>query len=370
MRRILFITRKYPPSRGGMENLSKGLFSNYPEPKILLTYGGSQKWLPLIYIKFFLQASYYCVFTNVYQIHLGDGVMAPLGYLLHLFYRKKVSFTACGKDINFEFPLYRTIMPFFFRRMDLVVAISDATRNECIDLGVNPEKCFTIPCGVEYDKFNFDEYNKNNWDELLKRYEIKLNKESKVLVTVGRLVKRKGVLWFIRNVMPNLDSNYTYLVIGNDGTDIIGIKSLLGVKKVTLKQKIESAIKELNLGKRVFLLGGVNFDDLKTALKFSDVFVSPNISVKGDMEGFGIVNLEAGLADTPVVASNIEGITNAIIDGVTGSLVQEKNQEEFISKINMWSSMDISENSLRNEVITNFGWENIIKQYKDLFSNL
>ena len=60
------------------------------------------------------------------------------------------------------------------------------------------------------------------------------------------------------------------------------------------------------------MIGEVSDDMLAAAYRSADVMVMPNIPVRGDMEGFGLVALEAAAAGLPVVASRIEGITDAI----------------------------------------------------------
>ena len=65
----------------------------------------------------------------------------------------------------------------------------------------------------------------------------------------------------------------------------------------------------------------------------SDLFVMPVIPVAGDVEGFGIVFLEAALAGTPAVASRIGGIPEAVEDGVSGVLVEPANWDEYIKEI-------------------------------------
>ena len=59
----------------------------------------------------------------------------------------------------------------------------------------------------------------------------------------------------------------------------------------------------------------------------------PNIYDENDQEGFGIVLLEAGSYSLPSIATNIEGITDAIIDGKTAILVEEKNASAYLDAI-------------------------------------
>jgi phosphatidylinositol alpha-1,6-mannosyltransferase len=59
----------------------------------------------------------------------------------------------------------------------------------------------------------------------------------------------------------------------------------------------------------------------------------PNIRQANDVEGFGVVMLEAGICGLPTVASNLEGIRDVITPGANGFLVSSEDREEFVSRI-------------------------------------
>jgi glycosyltransferase involved in cell wall biosynthesis len=153
---------------------------------------------------------------------------------------------------------------------------------------------------------------------LLKQFQ--LPADGPVLITVGRLVKRKGVAWFIEEVLPELASKYpslTYLVVG-DGEE---------------RPAIEAAIEKTNLRQHVRLLGQVSDELKEAAYTRANVFVMPNITVPGDMEGFGLVLLEASVRGLPVVASDTEGIKDAVSDGKNGVLVPPRAAAAFRREI-------------------------------------
>ena len=100
----------------------------------------------------------------------------------------------------------------------------------------------------------------------------------KVLLTVGRLVKRKGVAWFVENVAPRLGEGYVYVVVGA-GPE---------------RDAIANAVRRNHLTGRV-VLAGPQPDSIRNLLFHSaHAFIMPNILVVGDIEGFGIAALEAG----------------------------------------------------------------------------
>jgi glycosyltransferase involved in cell wall biosynthesis len=138
-----------------------------------------------------------------------------------------------------------------------------------------------------------------------------------VLLTNGRLVKRKGAAWFIRSVMPLLPATTLYVLAG------------AGPEEAAIR----SAVKELALEDRVRLLGRVPDRERDVLLHTADLFVQPNIAVTGDVEGFGLAVLEAAICGRPVVAANLEGLKDAIRDGENGVLVESADAQAWLRAI-------------------------------------
>jgi phosphatidylinositol alpha-1,6-mannosyltransferase len=91
----------------------------------------------------------------------------------------------------------------------------------------------------------------------------------------------------------------------------------------------------------------------------------PNITVHGDMEGFGIVVVEAGSCGLPVVASNTQGIRDAVIEGKTGYLVAEGDAAQFRDVI---CRMNLDRNAIRTHVDRKFNWSKIYSKYQDVIT--
>jgi glycosyltransferase involved in cell wall biosynthesis len=342
---LLFITRKYPPSVGGMEKVSYDLSNELSKkiPTTIISWGGPQKWLFYFLPKAFFQSLFFIPSKKITNIHLADGLLAPLGLALKIITRRKVTVTVHGLDITYKNKLYQAIIPYCLSKLDKIVCISSATKNECIKRGVPANKCTVIPWGVYPNEFKIKATRKAL--EKIAGMELK---NKKVLITVGRLVKRKGVSWFIENVMPKLDSNYIFLVAGSgpERTDI------------------QNVIKAQNLKDRVKLLGKVSDLDKKILYNTADVFVMPNIKVDGDMEGFGIVAIEASSVGLPVIASRSEGIEDAVIINKTGLLYDPANAEDLLSKFSEAGSF--SKDSIKKCVQEKFGWSKITEGYLSL----
>jgi glycosyltransferase involved in cell wall biosynthesis len=164
-------------------------------------------------------------------------------------------------------------------------------------------------------------------------------------------VERKGHAWFIEHVMQKLPNEYIYLIAGQGPQE----------------ESIRKLIQKLELKQRVLLLGSVSEEEKNCLYQLADLFVMPNIKVKNDQEGFGIVILEAGSYGLPVIASNTEGVSDAVIHGKTGPLIDEKNAQGFIEAIQMPT---INRSTLGDIVASSFGWKYIIKQYYEEFEKI
>ena len=346
--KFLLITRNYPPKVGGLENYSYNLInefeSNFETYKLVLSKSNLHLAWFLPYC--LIMAVYIARRRNVKHIHLCDALLSPVGVLLKLFTNAQVSTSVAGLDITFRNPIHQRTVPWCVGKMDAVICISNATRDECVARGVDPGKCKVIPVGIRSELAHID----LSRDELLRRAahlcNVKIT-DRVLLVTVGRLVKRKGVAWFVEQVFPRLPEKYLYFIVG-DGPE---------------REKIEALIKDNHLSDRVLLLGRLPDDQRNLILNASDLFIMPNIVVAGDIEGFGIVALEAGAAGLPVIASNIQGIRDAVIDGQTGYLAQESNPDDLIAKI---MSADLDRASIRMIVKENFDWPKIAQRYFDV----
>ncbi len=309
--KILFITRKYPPQVGGMENYSYGLINNIACRRRLIALKGKQYNL-IWFLPYSLVAGFFLSW-GVNCIYLTDGLLAPVGYLLKLITRKPVYITVHGLDITYQNKLYQKAVVPFIRKMDHVFTVGRATIDECVKRGIRGDQCTFIPNGTEIPTLIKKYYRKDLEGYLQQSVEGKF-----ILLSLGRLVKRKGTAWFVENVMPNLSDDFLYLIAGD------------GSEAETISLKIE----ELHLHSKVKLLGRVPDETREMLFSVCDLFIMPNIKVAGDIEGFGIVLIEAAVRGLPAVASSIEGIQDAIVDGKNGFLVESGRAEEFISKIN------------------------------------
>lgn len=317
--KILFLTRVYPPVIGGMENQSYNLIKNFRKinkETFVIANTRGKKFLPVFLPYSFLKALFLIKKHGITHLHLSDGLISPEGILLKKLTGITTTATIPGLDITHKLKIYQKIIPASMRKLDGVICVSNYTKNECIKRNMLPEKCRVIPNGIDADLFFINLPKSRLRERLAKKIHIETGAK-KIMLTNGRLVKRKGISWFVDSVMPKLKNKFLYLISG-DGPE---------------KENIKKMIRKNQLENCVIMLGRTDFETLRLLYNASDLFILPNIHIEGNMEGFGIVVIEAGSCGLPVIASDIEGIKDAVINGKTGWLVESENSEAFIRKI-------------------------------------
>lgn len=350
--KILFISRNYPPRLGGLEAFSYNLIKEFEAHEITHKITLGKSYIHLFwFLPFALLKGFYMTKKHgISFIHLCDGFLAPIGILLKLLTGVRISITIHGLDITYRSFLYQKVIPHCAARLDKIICVSQSTQGECIRRGIPPTQCIVIPNGIRPEEF----YMPHSADALRRKLEKMIGvpiKKKTVLATVGRLVPRKGVVWFAEEVISRLDAPYLYLIVG-DGPEY---------------QRIEEILERSHIRHRVFLLGRVSDEERNVVYNASDILIMPNITIPDDVEGFGIVAIEAGSCGLPVIASRLQGIKDAVIDGETGYLVRECDTEGFLRKI---KGMRLKKEHVRAIVNSTFDWQKIYKQYLDVMVKL
>jgi len=344
-KKILLLSRKYPPSVGGMQSYTRDLVRHlegiYDVDKIVL--GKGQAHL-VWFLPYLFAASVVRLMTRKYDlVYLCDAFLAPLGVVLKKMFKVKVMVTVHGLDITYDGFFYQRVVPGAVSVIDKVVAVSASTMEECVKRGVKRERCVLITNGIGPDSCLKGDVPGDFIKTVSGEAGCDLEGK-KILLSVGRLVKRKGIDSFISDVIPALGDEYLYLIAG-DGPE---------------KKNILDTVSKCGAEDRVRLLGKVSGETLRQLYGVSHVLVMPNRRIDGDPEGFGIVAIEAAGSGLPVVANAVDGIGEAVLNGKTGWLIHNNDREIFLRKIKD-PGLDRGEVKKNSRV---FFWENIIKSYE------
>jgi phosphatidylinositol alpha-1,6-mannosyltransferase len=168
-----------------------------------------------------------------------------------------------------------------------------------------------------------------------------------VLLSVGRLQRRKGhdaVLRALLRLGGSADA-MRYVIVG-DGDE---------------RPRLQQLAADLGIQQHVTFVGEVSDSELPSYYGAADLFVHPNRDDRGDIEGFGIVFLEAAAAGLPVIGGNSGGVPEALEDGVTGFLVDERDPWELVRKIRLLAESEDLRRRLgdagRARVVREFTWD-------------
>jgi glycosyltransferase involved in cell wall biosynthesis len=177
------------------------------------------------------------------------------------------------------------------------------------------------------------------------------------ILTVGRLVERKGVVHLVEALAQLPMASGARLVVIGDGPEA---------------PRIRARALELGIGDRVHLRGRLPDEELRAAYASADVFVLPAIvDARGDTEGLGVVLLEAMNFGVPVVASAVGGIIDIVIDGETGLLVPSADSGILAAALErLWSDPEFASRlgaKGQRFVADRFSWSAIVAQWLTVY---
>ena len=374
--RILYVSHSFPlPGQplsnvGGMQRVATGLhaaFGRHPEVRLSsLVLETSWKDTPRT-VPLFLARMLFGELTRRVREERPDVVLfssmvtATLTLALRRALEREGVLTAAipvGRDVTLPTPGYQPLVRRVLRSLDLLFPISRATAEECLKRGASPERVHVLPCGVDTELFSPPRDRRAARAALLRAAGLTsahVPDDALLLCSVGRHQERKGFQWFAGEVMPRLPADVHYLVTGEG----------------PMTGQIEAAIARHGLQGRARLLGKVSEETLAALYRGADLFVMPNIHVPGDIEGFGVVMLEAGLCGLPVVAADLEGISDVVREGENGHLVPTRDAAAFAEVVMRYraSREGVAAASRRAARYTarTFSWDGIAERFLEAF---
>jgi phosphatidylinositol alpha-1,6-mannosyltransferase len=339
---------------GGMQRVATELYEAFAQHSevtlfqelLRSSWRWTHVWTPLFLGKLLFSLPDLIREQEIETVLFSSMVTASIApYLTRRLQKADVSLAAIshGRDVTLPVGLYQGYLPYVFRSLDLVLPVSTATATACQERGLPSSRCCVIPNGVDVSRF--DRARADIPDPLT------TTDNEIVLCSVGRQVERKGFVWFVREVMPALPTHIHYYLAGNGPQH----------------DRIVEAAREQRVHSRVHLLGKIPEEELIGLYHSSDLFIMPNIPIQGDMEGFGIVMLEAGICGVPTIASRLEGIQDVITEGHNGHLVEARNSNGFVERIchythhpgELQKAADRASHFTREK----FAWPSIVDQY-------
>ena len=378
-KRILLVTFEFPPKPGGVENYYYNLIkksTQYDFVVLTLPYKKAsdfdtdQKFTiireKLLYrffypkwFKLFILIKKIVSREKIDIIWVGD--ILPVGnacYLISKLYKIPYFISTHGMDIMLPQKNKRKelIMKKVLKKSLFITTNSKYTKLELNNLNIDDTKLkivYPAPC-ITDKRYKVSE---EDIDVELDRHDIR---DKFKLITIGRIVRRKGHKLVIKILPELLNSNpdIVYLVAGTGD----------------YQKELEKLVIKLNLENNVIFLGKLSNKELATYYKLSDLFVMPAKNIEGDVEGFGIVYLEASSFGLPIIAGKSGGIAEGVLDNKTGILINPKNKGElgqavlkFINDKKLYN--DISNQGIK--YVEEFKWskqasylEQIIKEYE------
>ncbi|WP_448249775.1 glycosyltransferase family 4 protein [Thalassotalea agariperforans] len=339
MKKTLLISEVFPPVHGGSGRWFWELYNRLPKNEYVIAAGEcegqetfdkthdlnltrlnltSNKWglrsitALLFYWRTFWALKKIIKTEKITHIHCGrclpEGFM---GYLLHKFSGVPYISYIHGEDIeaaNTSREL-RWIVSRVLKNASTLICNSQNSQSLLVNnWPVDPKKTTVLNPGVDAEQFK-----PTTKDETIKKG---LGwHERTVVLTVGRLQERKGQDMMIK-ALPVIISkipNILYAIVGG-GEE---------------KAKLVALTKTLNIEKHVLFMSEVNDQQMIEAYQQCDIFILPNRTVGQDIEGFGMVLVEAQACGKPVIAGNSGGTTETMRLNETGYIIDCTQQDNI-----------------------------------------
>lgn len=336
MKKTMLITLEYPPMVGGVAHYYQNLVKELPQESIVVLDNSKNQLvsrIPFVWPKWFV-----AIINTAKKIksdsieHILVGQILPLGtvaLVLHFFYKTPYTVMTHAMDVTVPFgpkgsKWKRWLMQVILHHAHSVTSVSSYTKMQLeSELHVSPRKIVMVyPCPHHNGLSLSDEQIQKNAADINSRYGIE---DKKILLSVGRLVERKGVdyvlasLQYVVKQIPTLQ----YIIIGE------------GAYKTTLMKLAE----KFGVQNNVQFLGAVSDEEVQKWYCRTDAFIMPSRELKNrDVEGFGIVYVEANSFGKPVIGGKSGGVLDAVLDGENGYLVNADDVDMIGSAINsIWN---------------------------------
>lgn len=356
MSRTVILTSEFPPQPGGIGNhafhLAKGLQANGFEVKLICdTRSGKgeeersfdktlafdvvriprKKIILISYINRIITA--FSLISKCEIVICSGKFSLWLGAFLSVFFDRQFVAVVHGSEVKLANKAFRKLTDFSLKSFDKLIAVSNYSKSLISHL--NLKEIHVIPNGFEMI------VSVNKQDNI---------KPVPVLITVGNVTDRKGQHNVI-NALPSLITKYPDVKY-----HIVGIP--------TKQHKLENLALKLGVESSVVFFGKVTEKTKLELLQQADIFVMlSEATKKGDVEGFGIAILEANALGIPAIGAKGCGIEDAIKDGFSGKLIDNKDSEHFLASLKEILDNYEAYSKQAKTWSQGFTWDKIIKKY-------
>ena len=258
-----------------------------------------------------------------------------------------------GEDVNVAMTSreLRILTGSVLKHCDRVIANSSFTQQLLLDdWGVDPERIIQMHPGVDTRYFNPAadiSQRPIHWSG------------KTVLLTVGRLQKRKGHDMVIRAVaeLAKTIPNLHYAIVGGGGE----------------REPLEQLAKDLKVADQIEFAGEIDDEQLRLYHQNCDVFVLANRTIGRDVEGFGIVLLEAQACGKPVIAGDSGGTIDTLLHGESGYIIDCETPAGLVEILKSQLSCADRRSEMgrvgREHVVNNFDWESLGSKANSIFKS-
>jgi len=332
---ILVVTRNLPPLVGGMERLLWHVIDALRHENNVHVVGptGCREILPtdvhvvevpsrsltIFLFLAMLTTSRLAMHSKPSIILAGSGLMAPIVWIVARLRRVACLVYLHGLDIRVAHGIYQRCWLPFFRHFDAVVVNSDFTRRLAVEAGVPHDRIHIVHPGVELPAME-------NAVERARLFRAQHDLgQGPVLLSVGRMTVRKGLSCFIEHIFPKVLSerpDVILVVIG--GAPVHALHG--GADEPA---RVDRLVNDLGFKQKIRFLGQCSDTILCDAYFAADVLIFPVQESDSDIEGFGMVALEAAAHGLPTVAFSVGGVPDAVADGLSGALISPGANDEF-----------------------------------------